>query len=408
MLKKNQISFISWVINMYSFKKIDTSKKNSIKSKRILCVAEAFGFGPASKLIAFLKLNLFPGYELTFLGNSCAYELCKHEPFNRIINADPTDISPESTLMKEIKNHDIFISSMEFKAISHVNKSGLKIIIIDSLFWMWSKTPCKLEHIDLYLCQNFIHVNERCSLIKSNNLFTIFPLTLSKQKTLKNENKNKILLNFGGMDNPFAKKELLIVYAMCMFDIVQQICTKLKLELEVYGREWIIEILKPYYTNTVTTYGSLPINKFVDRLSEAYGIITSPGLEVLYESFTSKIPIYLLPPQNNSQAHQAELLQLENPELPGPQYPDLISSTQVTKGINPSNEICQILDSVDKLKKDDLALKKLKISIEKFLTMDNNELNKLTDSQFKFIKKMQNSANISNINNLRSIIEKKF
>lgn len=359
--------------------------------KRVLCTAEAFGYGPASKLISLLHRFGPPGpVELTFVGHGCAYELCLAGPFQRVIYGDPTDLSRHSPFEQELVGQQALISAMEFSPLRSARQAAITTILLDSLFWMWPSLPCDLDDVDLYLCQNFVGVNERCAACGHPNLLVVPPLTLAEPQQF--QSGDRVVMNLGGMDNPAAPREKLLAYATCMFDLTADACRRAGLGLEVYGRRWVVEAIRGRFADRATVFDSLPPPQFLDRLRRAQCLITSPGLEVLYEAFTLGVPVFMLPPQNNSQAFQARCLQQEIPLLPGPQYPELVGTAPLEPCVPPTEAIRQTLQCVDLLEQRPAARDRLRGSIEQFLHAGTGLYQAQRRSQSEFIERMRQTA----------------
>lgn len=201
-------------------------------------------------------------------------------------------------------------------------------------------------------------------------------------------------MNLGGMDNPVATPGHLLGYATCMFELTAAACRQVGLPLEVYGRRWIVEHLRELFGPRAEVFASLPPPEFLQRLRRARCLITSPGLEVLYEGFTLGIPVFVLPPQNNSQAYQAECLQQYIPQLPGPQYPELVGTPPLEPGASPTEAIRRTLEHVALLRERPLASRRLQQAIKQFLRADDGVYQALRRAQSEFIDQMRRTADL--------------
>ncbi len=366
--------------------------------KRVLCTAEAFGYGPASKLVALLHWFAPPQpVEFTFVGDGIACELCRTGPFNRYVCGNPTDLGQHSPFQRELAGHQAIISAMEFMPLASARRAGLVTVLFDSLFWFWPEMPCNLDDVDLYLCQNFVGVKERGAACGRSNLLVTPPLTLAVPA--EGGGGSVVVMNLGGMDNPFAPREKLIAYAICMFGLTSEACRYARLSLEVYGRRWIVEELRQRFPGSAAVFDSLPPTQFLDRLRRACCLITSPGLEVLYEAFTLGVPVFLLPPQNNSQAYQAQCLQEEIPLLPGPQYPELIGTCPLARSVPPAQAIRDTLQCAVVLHECPSAHGRLRAAIEEFLC--TGQYQALRRSESEFVERMRLGADIPSLAGLQ-------
>src|SRR5262249_20595030 len=96
-------------------------------------------------------------------------------------------------------------------------------------------------------------------------------------------------------------------------------------------------------------FHSLGVEEFVHLLKCARCLITSPGLETLYEAFTLGVPTYILPAQNNSQIYQARQLRAEIPRLAGTQWEDLFEDDLLEPQVGPAELTQQALRNAVRL-----------------------------------------------------------
>jgi hypothetical protein len=377
---------------------------HGLPAQRALFIAEAFGYGPASKLLVLLRA--FPRGRKdrwTFLGNGCAFELCQHGPFDQFVQGEPANLGKLNYEPLDLASFDVMVSAMEFAPIEAARQAGLKTIIFDSLFWMWPELPPASQIADLYLCQSYLGVRERRDTSRSDrNLLIVPPLTLAEKP--EDTRGDVVILNLGGMDNPHAPRDLLLAYAFCVVDVIVALCEELKLTVEVYGRGWVMESLRRRFADTSTLFASLPLEQFIGRLRRARCLVTSPGLEVLYEAFTLGVPAFLLPAQNNSQAYQARQLLTEIPRLNGVQWHELLGESALHFEQTPKEVIREALTCARRLHGRPAALGQLRGTLERFLCQGDRSADAQSEEQFEFIRRMRADADVSSIADLGSRI----
>jgi hypothetical protein len=293
---------------------------------------------------------------------------------------------------------------MEFSPLPAARRAGLRTVLFDSLFWMWPELPCQLDDVDLYLCQNFVGVKQRCDALGRGNLIVVPPLTLAEHE--ETDEEDLVILNFGGVDNPFAHRDSLQDYASLMCELAVEACEEAGLQLEVYGRQWVVEELGRRFRSRAAVFASLPLNQFVDRVRRSRALITSPGLEVLYEAFTIGVPVFTLPAQNNSQAYQAQCLQEEIPPLSGLQYPVLIDVPPLERNVPPAQAIQQTLSHAASLRQHPDAGRRMRAALRDFLNADAGTRQTLRQSQFDFLERMRQTADITNLDDLRWVFDR--
>jgi hypothetical protein len=60
-------------------------RKRRYMSKKIICGAANFGYGPVSKLLSILRALPKNKYDLCFVGYGAALELARHFPFSEVV-----------------------------------------------------------------------------------------------------------------------------------------------------------------------------------------------------------------------------------------------------------------------------------------------------------------------------------
>ena len=361
---------------------------------RTLFIAEAFGFGPASKLLLLAgKLRASANLRATYLGDGCAYELCSSGPFDTVLYGDPTDLRRESLLNRQLASADVLVSSMEFKPLAAARNLGLTTIVFDSLFWMWPELSCDPKNVNLYFCQNFLGVKDRVAeLGRPANLHVVPPLTLAEQFAW--QGGGTVILNFGGMDNPYADKAGVLGYAVCMLKALLEECRRQGVGLEVCGRSWVNRELSRIFADGFACLGTLAPEAFQARLRQARCLITSPGLETLYEAFTLGVPTFMLPAQNNSQAFQAQKLKREIPRLAGVEWQDLMKTDLLDRPLAPAEMTQQALACAARVQEDANADALLRGAVREFLQQDAATLDRQRREQFDFIRQMHRTADL--------------
>jgi hypothetical protein len=111
-----------------------------------------------------------------------------------------------------------------------------------------------------------------------------------------------------------------------------------------------------------------------------------------------------LPPQNNSQAYQAQILKQEIPDIPGPQYNALLGIPEFKKFTDPGNTIKQILDSLILLQNNHNALRKLEDALDSFFNEGNIFIERLRNSESLFIEKMKNTADCDDSSTIQEAV----
>ncbi|MFO0868622.1 MAG: hypothetical protein U0935_06695 [Pirellulales bacterium] len=362
--------------------------------RRWLFIAEAFGYGPPAKLLALLPhLARDSSTTWTFLGEGCALELCRSGPFEEWVEC-PAGNAADPRLGAAIEAHDALVTAMEFTPIDRAAAGGKLVVVFDSLFWMWPELPFSLSRVDLCLCQNYPGVVERrasLSADEASRIVVVPPLAISRPGGWTPG--ETVVLNLGGMDNPFADRDALAAYATGLTRLVVDVCARAACPLEVYGRSWVMAHLRHTFPGVRATFGTLPPGDFVQRLASARCLITAPGLEVVYEAFTTGTPVFLLPPQNNSQFHQSQLLLRDVPGLAGRRWQELVD-IDVGRCASPvpSEAIGELLRGPPRLLASATAQRSLREALEDFVGRRPAEFAVQCAAQTHFLDTLRSGA----------------
>lgn len=267
-------------------------------STKILCEAVSFGFGPVGKLLAIAQ-ELSKDYELDFIGSGSSLDLAiRSEYFSKIIELDTTSVNsliPPNV----IDAYEVVISVINPIFGEQILRRGKKLIVIDSLFYMWKEIPYAWKNCDLLIIQSFDNEQKRLTQESIKNGQIVGPIISNNSKSNKNKTLDRIIINFGGADYPYSAIDSVI--PNFIISLISQ------LEFATYFKEKIISIGHRHLDRIkhlekegyiINTYRH---DKFLNLLRNSRLLLTVPGLTTMYESFSNSIPTIFLPPLNYSQ-----------------------------------------------------------------------------------------------------------
>lgn len=168
---------------------------------------------------------------------------------------------------------------------------------MDSLPFMWTKADLIPYNVDYYCAQKYPEYKMNPVLKQVKNFVWINPITMGK---IKEQNKNGIVINFGGLHSPFGEGEE-------YFEIVMKTLLPMlsKKDIIITGGSNVIKLAKKLFPKiTSVTYSH---EEFLTKVSNAELFITSPGLTTIYETCGMDIKTIIIPPQNLSQFYNIEI-----------------------------------------------------------------------------------------------------
>ncbi len=279
------------------------AKKNMKKSKlKIILNAEPFGFGPTAAIATFFPFIREKFEYVGYLGKRHTLDLQKDLSYDAI--HDASDLSDE-----EIKNvlstYDIFVTALDFETAALAKSAGLKVIIYDPLTWYWKIIPPIVSASDMYLAQDFFGVKER--LTKEPDLFPenikIIPPIVSQRR--QRNSKKYVLINLGGLQNPLWSVDDVFEYAKTFIGAIKA-CLAPDEELVVATSNAVAMKMND---EKVRNYSRSEMFEILENTKYAF---MTAGLGNIYDAAKFDIPTIWLPPANDSQGQQLEILKRQN------------------------------------------------------------------------------------------------
>jgi len=276
----------------------------TLSEPRVLVNAEPFGFGPAAAVASLTPLLQKSGIQLSYIGEEHTLDLQNDLAYEVIYDITDMTTHQRRILMNEIAGkYDLFITAMDFNMAEIAEKAGIKTIIYDALTWYWPEIHPAIKNAELYIAQQFFGTEER--LINEAHSFPAYKLVSPIiAANTKYEEKQHILLNMGGLQNPYWDFKDTIAYAKLMLDAVTA---------AIPETETLIITTSSTVANALndSRIVTLPRQSMIETLAKSKFAIMTPGLGNIYDAASFDIPTLWLPPANDSQGQQSKLL-LEN------------------------------------------------------------------------------------------------
>lgn len=266
------------------------AKSHTLLPNKILVNAEEFGFGPAAAIADFFP-HLRKRFEhIAYIGSGHSLDLQTSFAYDAIYEKD----NFESVLA----DYDLFFTALDFDKAKRAAVMGKPTAIYDSLCWYWPTLPDVISKDVLYLAQAFHGVKERLAKEKEMfaNAVTVNPIIPIDQPQRE---RSIVLLNMGGLQNPYWPLELCIAYATSMIRAFK----------ESVGREEHCVILcSSKIAQGIPDAKSLKRDEVVSLLPKVKYAVQTPGLSNIFDVAAMDIPTVFIPPANDSQGQQLELL----------------------------------------------------------------------------------------------------
>ncbi|MFH1461988.1 MAG: hypothetical protein ABIF12_03520 [bacterium] len=306
-MRKNKILLLSLLVSLFSLAFSLKSEGNKIGLK-VLMNAEAFGFGPTAAVAEFFPYLRDKIKTLDFAGTGHTLDLQRKLSYDNIYNLD------DEKLEDIALNYDVFITACDFAAANKVKKLGLTVIVYDPIVWYWhgwfweNIVQPGINSADFYIAQNFIGVESR--LEREVNLFpekkVIIPAILPENKYLNDKKllNNNLLVNLGGLSNPFLDNKDIINFARVIFTSIKE-NLKNSFDTITYATSKVFVDA----TKDICEAKTFLPNEMQELLNSSKVAIKTSGLGNIYEASNMKKFVIWLPPANDSQGQQVKLLE---------------------------------------------------------------------------------------------------
>lgn len=274
---------------------------------KILLNAESFGFGPSAAISSIFPIIREYSHtsKLDYIGNGLSLDLQKKLPYNNIYVANT-----KQEFDSVVSDYDIFITAMDYEKAGWAQEYGIPTIIYDALLWYWKKIPTSIYSADLVIAQDFFEVKEKIKNLNLKNVKCVPPLISIKPPPVKLE-ESIILINFGGLENPYWTSDITFEYIENILRLVIP---------ELVKRQTPIKIVcsKKNVDKFIDKYGEASYNghsvenvcfyEMQNYMGTAKLVLATPGLGNIYECAKFEVPSLFLPPMNDSQGLQLSIL----------------------------------------------------------------------------------------------------
>lgn len=293
---------------------------------RVLVNAEAFGFGPTAAIADFFPHLRRQFHHLAYIGTGHTLDLQRPFAYDAIY-----DLAHHS--FEDIASrYDLFLTALDFAMADRAQALGLPTVIYDPLTWYWPTIPDIASKKILYIAQAFHGVNERLAQSKFAHTLMVPPIIPS---SVDEKKRTRILVNLGGVQNPLWSLETTIAYAEHMVKTIKQIVPSEE-SLQIITSAKIAQNLRDPH---VTTYSREEVLNLLPEIKFAF---MTPGLANIYDSAAYNIPTLFLPPANDSQGQQLQLIRHHQTVDHFVDWSDLFPETPMDYRYPQSNVLAQI------------------------------------------------------------------
>jgi len=259
--------------------------------KKILCESNPMCYGSSTVLLSIIEQLCAKTICLAF---GVAKEVLQNGK-SEIIEVNNKSSKDVEAAIKEI-NFDSVLVVSNTSNLAFYKSLNKKIYFVHIHFFYPNANTELLNLVDVLFIQKFWNLRQTSSAIQ------VGPLIKTPKQTIQ---KKKILVNLGGGESRFIRPGVNSNYGRQMLNLIIQLKPYFEnKEIIVCGGMKIIETIKANATQNNIKALTLSNEDYLKLLDEAEILISSPGLNAIFEALYRKIPIVFLPPQNVSQVYQ--------------------------------------------------------------------------------------------------------
>jgi hypothetical protein len=320
-------------------------------SQRLLLNAEPFGFGPAAAIAGFLP-HLRPHFNtIGYIGKKHTLDLQRGLPYDAVHDVTGTARDErEETYAPVFAQYDIFLTAMDHKMAEAAQKAGLKVIYYDALAWYWPEIPDSMRKTDLYIAQDFFGVRERLSAVFNDSARAqIVPPIAPAGKSA--QAKDHVLINLGGLQNPFWPVEDVVDYARAVVAALRRALPDEK--IVIAGSQAVADKMAAEGVRTI------PRVEMEDILARSKMAFMTPGLGNIYDAAAFDLPTIWLPPANDSQGQQMRLIEEKGLSDGAMDWHDILRSDAIDYRADQPAVLAQIAAAAKILSADSAAQNRL-------------------------------------------------
>ena len=267
---------------------------------RVLVTAQRFGFGPAAAMAQVFEYLRPRVRHLAFAGSGHTCDVHLQLPYDAVhrLPADERD----GAFGRLCAEYDACLIACDFSAAEAARDAGVPFAIYDPIPWFWTQWPSVGKSAALYMCQNFFGVGARVREVGRESVVIVPPLLPALPQAAA-ERSLQVLFNLGGLCNPYQSLEVSVAYARLAMSLLPG-AAGLYPEVHVATSQSIVEQL----AREVPAARTLSPREAQELLGRGELAVMTPGLGNIYEAAALAHRVFWLPPANNSQGQQLDML----------------------------------------------------------------------------------------------------
>lgn len=285
----------------------------------LICDTNPMCYGSSTAL---LSITDALDADITALASGVTHEVLGDDPsIHQVLLADTKD--PDAVRHAMAGRHwDAAIVVSNQTCIPLYQELGIPVLFVDILYWFGRDKRQPVWHIaERAIAQNFPGVYAR-SLASPVAPIVVGPLI--RRVNAPSPTRAGTMVQIGGGRSRWVRPGVNSDYACQVADWIRAVPELPQPLLLAGGRESIASISSSHLGSAPVVLRSLRHGECVAKIGSASMLVTSPGLNAVFEAIYSDTPLIFLPPQNATQVAQLAVYEAWGLVEPGLNLPALV------------------------------------------------------------------------------------
>jgi hydroxymethylcytosylglucuronate/cytosylglucuronate synthase len=277
-----------------------------VESGPVIAVSAVdFGWGSAGKLDAILGAITASGtpIRVVVLGSALGRSVLSDVTIEAWYEQWPRG---RAELRDMLMRHGVAVALiiLDAEAATRIQDAGTPCVYVDSLPYLWTDADPLPTTVSAYCAQMPLSSSVPCSLADVDNLVWVGPIVKASRSTPRDP--GMAVVNVGGLHSPGFPSGNPTYLRLVLPAVLRALSLAGVGEIHVCGNVDEEGFREASYGAQVASVGARSHDRFLELVSRAAVLVTSPGLTTLLEAMDGQTPTVCMPPQNISQILNAE------------------------------------------------------------------------------------------------------
>ncbi|GIJ51920.1 hypothetical protein Val02_88060 [Virgisporangium aliadipatigenens] len=267
----------------------------------VYLVPATFGFGPAALATAVARWlrQHHPEVPVFGVGDGIAHDFLRDSGLfgDRLLLAE-VDGLPDA-VGRDPRAVTVFFGDFDRPLVAR--ERGLRTVVVDALYWMWTADPLRPDLVDRYLALAFPGVAERIAAqgAPARGIRLVSQI-VDEMPDAAPAARSGTVLNFGGAMSPMGGNH---TYLRALIDVVTEVVGDPD-GITVTCSSGAADAIRRLGAPVRARIADLPFDEMMRTLATSERLVTLPGQSIMWEVLRAGVPTVVLPGANYSHHRQ--------------------------------------------------------------------------------------------------------